>query len=171
MPLQTKKSVTERKPRGKRCVVVCEPVECLEEKCCEDLPVVPEDLPVVPEDLPVVPEDLPVVPEVVVPEDLIIVPEVVVPEDLIIVPEVVVPDELHVVPDESLELTPEEFICESSVLPDECLEELPLKMLKEKPLRNEAGCYLNPKTNRYVKEGTTIFKKLVKEGVIVLEVV
>ena len=79
MPLQTKKSVTERKPRGKRCVVVCKPVECL--------------------------------------------------------------------------------------------EELPLKMLKEKPLRNEAGCYLNPKTNRYVKEGTANFKKLEKDKVIVLEVV
>jgi len=124
MPLQTKKSVTERKPRGKRCVVVCEPLECLEEKCPEDLHVVPDELPVVPDELPVVPE-------------------------------------------ESLELTPEEFICES----EECLEELPLKMLKEKPLRNEAGCYLNPKTNRYVKEGTANFKKLVKDKVIVLEVV
>jgi len=124
MPLQTKKSVTERKPRGKRCVVVCKPVECLEEKCPEDLHVVPDELPVVPDELPVVPE-------------------------------------------ESLELTPEEFICES----EECLEELPLKMLKEKPLRNEAGCYLNPKTNRYVKEGTANFKKLVKDKVIVLEVV
>ena len=149
MPIQTKKSVTERKPRGKRsvpCEVPCEPVEGLEEKCCdvscevvhEDLPVVPEVVPV-PEDLPVVPEELPVVPE-----------------------------ELPVVPEESLELTPEEFICESAELPNECLEELPLKTLKEKPLRNEAGCYLNPKTNRYVKENTSIFKKLVKEGVIVL---
>jgi len=131
MPLQTKKSVTERKPRGKRCVVVCEPLECLEEKCPEDLHVVPDELPVVPDELPVVPDELPVVPE------------------------------------ESLELTPEEFICES----EECLEELPLKMLKEKPLRNDAGCYLNPKTNRYVKEGTANFKKLVKDKVIVLEVV
>lgn len=37
-----------------------------------------------------------------------------------------------------------------------------------KPLQNEAGDYLNPRTNRYVKQGTAAFKKLVKEGVIVL---
>ena len=155
MPIQTKKSVTERKPRGKRsvsCDVSCEVVP-------EELPVVPEELPVVPEELPVVPEELPVVPEVVpVPEDLPVVPEEL----------PVVPEELPVIPEESLELTPEEFICESAELPNECLEELPLKTLKEKPLRNEAGCYLNPKTNRYVKENTAIFKKLVKEGVIVI---
>jgi len=33
---------------------------------------------------------------------------------------------------------------------------------------NEAGDYLNPKTNRYVKQGTAAFKRLVREGVIVV---
>ena len=94
-----------------------------------------------------VPEDLPVV----VPEDL----PVVVPEDL----PVVVPEESAVVPEDLMfELSPEEYLEESSC-----------KVVKERPHRNEAGCYLNPLTNRYVKAGTANFKKLVKEGVIVLE--
>lgn len=41
------------------------------------------------------------------------------------------------------------------------------RVLKEgKPLVNEAGEYLNPLTNRYVKVGTTLYKKLIKEGMI-----
>ena len=42
-----------------------------------------------------------------------------------------------------------------------CKKEVP-----PKPLQNEAGDYLNPKTNRYVKHGTSAFKKLVKEGLL-----
>ena len=38
-----------------------------------------------------------------------------------------------------------------------------------KPMVNEKGEYLNPRTNRYVKTGTSAYKTLVKEGVIVLE--
>jgi hypothetical protein len=40
------------------------------------------------------------------------------------------------------------------------------KEVAPKPLQNEAGDYLNPKTNRYVKHGTSAFKKLVKEGLL-----
>ena len=43
------------------------------------------------------------------------------------------------------------------------------KVVESKPLRNENGYFLNPRTNRYVKSGTSAFKQLVKEGVIVLE--
>jgi len=42
------------------------------------------------------------------------------------------------------------------------------KVVEPKPLRNEKGEYLNPKTNRYVKSGTSAFKQLVKDGVIVV---
>lgn len=37
-----------------------------------------------------------------------------------------------------------------------------------KPLRNEKGEYLNPRTNRYVKKGTAAYTQLVKDGVIVV---
>lgn len=37
-----------------------------------------------------------------------------------------------------------------------------------KPLVNEKGEYLNPRTNRYVKSGTSAYKQLVKEGIIVV---
>ena len=43
------------------------------------------------------------------------------------------------------------------------------KVVEPKPLRNENGYFLNPRTNRYVKEGTSAFKQLVKDGVIILE--
>jgi hypothetical protein len=39
------------------------------------------------------------------------------------------------------------------------------KVVEPKPLRNNAGDYLNPRTNRYVKQGTSAYKLLVKEGV------
>lgn len=42
------------------------------------------------------------------------------------------------------------------------------KEVAPKALINEAGDHLNPKTNRYVKAGTAAFKKLVKEGLIIL---
>ena len=44
------------------------------------------------------------------------------------------------------------------------------KVAEPKPLRNEKGEYLNPRTNRYVKEGTSAFKQLVKDNVIFLDV-
>ena len=41
------------------------------------------------------------------------------------------------------------------------------RVLKEgKPLVNEVGDYLNPLTNRYVKVGTTLYKRLIKDGMI-----
>ena len=40
------------------------------------------------------------------------------------------------------------------------------KLAEPKPLVNEKGEYLNPRTNRYVKAGTSAYKQLVKEGVI-----
>jgi len=43
----------------------------------------------------------------------------------------------------------------------------PRKPSEPKPLVNEKGEYLNPRTNRYVKSGTSAYKQLVKEGVIV----
>ena len=44
------------------------------------------------------------------------------------------------------------------------------KVAEPKPLRNEKGEYLNPRTNRYVKEGTSAFKQLVKDGVLFMDV-
>ena len=35
-----------------------------------------------------------------------------------------------------------------------------------RPLQNEKGEFLNPRTNRYVKSGTSAYKTLVKDGVI-----
>jgi hypothetical protein len=101
---------------------------------------------------PCVPEDLPVV----VPEE-----SAVVSEDL----PVVVPEESAVV-SEDLPVVSEDLMFELS--PEEYLEESSCNLVKERPHRNEAGCYLNPLTNRYVKSGTANFKKLVKEGVIVV---
>jgi len=43
------------------------------------------------------------------------------------------------------------------------------KPSQPKPLVNEKGEYLNPRTNRYVKEGTTLYKQLVKDGIIKIE--
>ena len=43
------------------------------------------------------------------------------------------------------------------------------KVVEPKPPRNEKGEYLNSRTNRYVKEGTSSFKQLAKDGVIILE--
>ena len=40
------------------------------------------------------------------------------------------------------------------------------KVVEPKPLQNDKGKYLNPRTNRYVKTGTSAYKQLVKEGVI-----
>ena len=40
------------------------------------------------------------------------------------------------------------------------------KVAEQKPLRNSEGLYLNPRTNRYVKEGTSAYKQLVKDGVL-----
>jgi hypothetical protein len=42
------------------------------------------------------------------------------------------------------------------------------KVAEPKPLRNERGEYLNKLTNRYVKQGTSAYKQLVKDGVIVV---
>jgi hypothetical protein len=40
------------------------------------------------------------------------------------------------------------------------------KCVKSKPLVNENGDYLNPLTNRYVKFGSSNFKKLLSAGII-----
>ena len=40
------------------------------------------------------------------------------------------------------------------------------KLVEPKPLINEKGEFLNPRTNRYVKQGTSAYKQLVREGVI-----
>ena len=50
-----------------------------------------------------------------------------------------------------------------------CDDELPVllkKCVKSKPLVNENGDYLNPLTNRYVKFGSSNFKKLLSAGII-----
>lgn len=40
------------------------------------------------------------------------------------------------------------------------------KVVEPKPLINEKGEFLNPRTNRYVKTGTSMYKQLVKDGII-----
>jgi hypothetical protein len=50
-----------------------------------------------------------------------------------------------------------------------CDDESPVllkKCVKSKPLVNENGDYLNPLTNRYVKFGSSNFKKLLSAGII-----
>jgi hypothetical protein len=50
-----------------------------------------------------------------------------------------------------------------------CDDESPVllkKSVKSKPLVDEAGNYLNPLTNRYVKFGSSNFKKLLSAGII-----
>lgn len=50
---------------------------------------------------------------------------------------------------------------------DEEVKPKKTRVLKEgKPLVNDVGDYLNPLTNRYVKVGTTLYKKLIKDGMI-----
>ena len=43
------------------------------------------------------------------------------------------------------------------------------KVVEPRPLRNEKGEFLNPRTNRYVKQGTSAYNQLVKDGVILEE--
>ena len=40
------------------------------------------------------------------------------------------------------------------------------KVAEPKPLINDKGEFLNPRTNRYVKSGTSAYKQLVKDGII-----
>lgn len=109
-----------------------------------------------------------------------VVPEVI-PE---VVPEVVQEEEekpVDVVFEEHLGVLSEEPVSNQRMLIEpEDEENCPIspcvspkksrvKLFKQKPLRNEKGEYLNPITNRYLKEGTTAFNKLVKLGVITLE--
>jgi len=68
-----------------------------------------------------------------------------------------------------LEEQPVEVSAELVSSSDEELLEKPKKtrVLKEgKLLVNDVGEYLNPLTNRYVKVGTTLYKKLIKDGMI-----
>lgn len=57
--------------------------------------------------------------------------------------------------------------CDEELL-EELIEEpvLAKKCCKVKPLVNENGDYLNPLTNRYVKFGSSNFKKLLNAGII-----
>ena len=105
--------------------------------------------------------------EYVVPD---VVPEVVAPE--VVVPEVVAPEPL-----EELSIKLELLMDESSCVGD-CDDPIspvnspnPKRRCKKpsapKPMVNEKGEYLNPRTNRYVKSGTSAYKQLVKEGVLI----
>lgn len=107
-----------------------------------------------------------VVTELVVPD---VVPDVV--EPLAEKEELELPEELPVDELVGAELRcsfPEEVVEGQLVSSsDEEVKPKKLRVLKEgKPLVNEAGEYLNPLTNRYVKVGTTLYKRLIKDGMI-----
>jgi hypothetical protein len=151
MAIKTKsepKKVTKRAKRAPREDVV---LVITEHVVPEELPVVPEELPVVPEELPVVPEEL----EEELPVEL---------EEL----EEELPVELEELPVEAL--APQLFCgeeLEGQLVFEEVVKCKKLRVLKEgKPLVNEIGEYLNPLTNRYVKVGTTLYKRLIKDGMI-----
>jgi hypothetical protein len=100
-----------------------------------------------------------------------VVPELVVPD---VAPDVVVPQPLELSIDISEQL--DKLMDESSCVGD-CEDPTspvnsPKRKLRKpsepKPLVNERGEYLNPRTNRYVKSGTSAYKQLVKDGVIVV---
>jgi hypothetical protein len=98
-----------------------------------------------------------VVPEVI-PD---VAPEVVVPEPL---------EELSVDISEQLNKLMDESSCvgndEDPISPINSPKRNPRKPSAPKPLINSEGLYLNPRTNRYVKVGTSAYNKLVKDGVI-----
>ena len=109
-----------------------------------------------------------------------VVPEVVAPEpELVVAPEpelVVAPEEVSQQPLAELSIELDKLMDETSYSGD-CDDPIspvnspnPKRKCKKpsapKPLQNERGEYLNPRTNRYVKSGTSAYKQLVKEGVI-----
>ena len=55
--------------------------------------------------------------------------------------------------------------CEEQIEHEEPIT-LAKKCAKVRPQVNEAGDYLNPLTNRYLKFGSSNFKKLLRDGVI-----
>jgi len=114
-----------------------------------------------------------VAPEVIAPE--VIAPEIVAPEVVALEPE---PEEVSEQPLEELSIEPDltKLMDESSCVgdydptsPANSPKRKSRKPSAPKPLVNEKNEYLNPRTNRYVKCGTTAFKQLVKDGVIVIE--
>ena len=110
-----------------------------------------------------------------------VVVEYVVPE---VVPDLVVPEVAEVAP-EPEEVSQEPPLAELSIKLDKLMDESsysgnddPIspvsspkrksrKPSEPKPLINERGEYLNPRTNRYVKAGTSAYKQLVKDGVVI----
>lgn len=104
-----------------------------------------------------------VVPEVVAPE--VVVPPEVAPEEVSEQPlaelSVDISEQLDKLMDES------SYVGEDPISPVNSPKRKPRKPSEPKPLMNERGEYLNPRTNRYVKKGTTAYKQLVNEGVIV----
>ena len=108
-----------------------------------------------------------VVPEVV-PE---LVPEVVAPE--VVAPEEVSQDpvaELSIDISDQLNNLLDESSCvgyDDPISPVNSPKRRCKKPSAPKPLVNDKGEYLNPRTNRYVKAGTTAYKTLIKDGIIV----
>jgi len=112
--------------------------------------------------------------EAAVVEYVVIAPEVVVPE--VVVPEVVPEpeeqplEELSVDISEQLDKLMDESSCvgyDDPISPVNSPKRKPRKPSEPKQLVNEKGEHLNPRTNRYVKVGTSAYKQLVKDGVIV----
>ena len=113
-----------------------------------------------------------VVPEVVATEpELVVAPE----PELVVAPEEVsqqplaelcldISDQLNKLMDESSCVGDDDPISPVNSPKRRCR-----KPSAPKPMVNEKGEYLNPRTNRYVKTGTSAYKTLVKDGVIVLE--
>jgi len=61
----------------------------------------------------------------------------------------------------------EEYDCDNCpVSPCAVSKKRVRKIVEPKPARNENGDWLNPRTNRYVKVGTSAYKQLVKDGII-----
>jgi len=109
-----------------------------------------------------------------------IAPEVIAPEPKVEPEEVFEPEEVSeqpLVEELSINIELDKLMDESSCLGN-CEDPTspvnsPIRKTKKpsapKPLRNQAGDYLNPRTNRYVKVGTSAFKQLLKDKTIVEE--
>ena len=102
-----------------------------------------------------------------------VVPELV-PEPEVVAPDVVVlqPLELSVNISDQLDKLMDESSCvgdcEDPTSPVNSPKRKLRKPSEPKPMINEKGEYLNPRTNRYVKSGTSAYKQLVKDGIIVV---
>ena len=97
-------------------------------------------------------------------------------EPEVIAPEIIAPEEVSQQPLAELSVDLSEQL-DKLMVESSCVGEDPISPVNSpkrkrkpsapKPLVNDRNEYLNPRTNRYVKKGTTAYNQLVKDGIIV----